>query len=144
MSAPYTTSIFIGAAPETVFDHFTRPDLLVRWMGDHARLAATEGGLFSVDINGVLIRGSYVNLERPSRLEIAWGEAGNRMMPPGSTRLVVKLTAEKGGTRLDLEHSGLVPEEAAKHAMGWPHFLGRLAILAAGGDPGPDPFATSS
>lgn len=141
MSDPYTTSLFIAAAPETVFDHFVRPELLVRWMGDHARLSATVGGLFSVDINGVLIRGSYVSIDRPSRLEIAWGEAGNRLMPPGSTRLVVTLSAEDGGTRLRLEHSGLVPEEAAKHAIGWPHFLGRLAILAAGGDPGPDPFA---
>ena len=64
-------------------------------------------------------------------------------MPPGSTRLVVTLTAERGGTRLDLEHSGLAPEETTKHAAGWPHFLARLAIVAAGGDPGPDPFANA-
>lgn len=143
MSESYSTSLFIAAAPETVFDHFTRPDLLVRWMGDHARLAAKEGGLFSVDINGVLIRGSYVSLDRPSRIEIAWGEAGNQIMPPGATRLVVTLAEEMGGTRLKLQHSGLMPEEAAKHAIGWPHFLSRLAIAAAGGDPGPDPFANA-
>ncbi len=141
MSELYITSLFVEAPPEVVFDHFTKAELLVRWMGDHARLSATDGGLFSVDINGVLIRGNYVSIDRPSRLEISWGEAGNRMMPPASTRLVVTLTAEDGGTRLRLEHSGLVPEEAAKHSIGWPHFLRRLAILAAGGDPGSDPFA---
>jgi hypothetical protein len=26
------------------------------------------------------------------------------------------------------------------HAMGWESYLDRLAIAAAGGDPGPDPF----
>jgi len=29
------------------------------------------------------------------------------------------------------------------HAIGWPHFLKRLAIAGNGGDPGPDPFATT-
>jgi hypothetical protein len=47
-------------------------------MGDFARLEAKDGGLFAVDINGVIIRGSYVRLEPPNYIEIAWGEAGTR------------------------------------------------------------------
>lgn len=42
-----------------------------------------DGGVFSVDINGVLIRGHFVRIDRPRFLEIAWGEAGNAAMPPG-------------------------------------------------------------
>lgn len=141
MTEPYRTEIEIAAPPDRVFDHFVRPDLLVRWMGDHARLEVREGGLFHVDINGVLIRGSYVRLDRPRLLEIAWGEAGNEEMPPGHTRLVVRFTARGAGTLVQLEHSGLSAREAAKHAVGWPHFLGRLGLLAGGGDPGPDPWA---
>jgi uncharacterized protein YndB with AHSA1/START domain len=110
-------------------------------MGDWARLEAREGGIFAVDINGVIIRGSFVRVERPRLLEIAWGEANNDAMPPGSTRLVVRLTATAEGTLLELEHHGLVPDEARKHAIGWPHFLGRLRILGGGGDPGSDPFS---
>jgi uncharacterized protein YndB with AHSA1/START domain len=52
MSETYRTSIEINAPPDQVFDHFVRPELLVRWMGDYARLEAVEGGVFSVDING--------------------------------------------------------------------------------------------
>lgn len=144
MSGAFRTSIDIEAAPEQVFDYFVRPELLVRWMGDVARLAATEGGVFSVDINGVLIRGHFVRIERPRLVEIAWGEAGNEAMPPGATRLVV--TFEKRGTitHVELEHRGLASPEAAKHAVGWPHFIGRLGVAAAGGDPGSDPWKTSS
>jgi uncharacterized protein YndB with AHSA1/START domain len=139
--AAYIESIDIAAAPDRIFEYFLRPELLVRWMGDFAQLEAQEGGLFRVDINGVLIRGRYVRIERPHLIEIAWGEAGNAAMPPGATRVVVRLTAHASGTRLDLEHHGLVDEEARKHAIGWPHFLARLIVAGAGGDPGPDPWA---
>src|SRR5262245_56279951 len=110
-------------------------------MGDFAKLEAHDGGFFAVDINGVIIRGSFVRVERPSLIEIAWGEAGNEDMPPGSTRLVVRFTARGTGTLVALEHSGLGSGEAKKHAIGWPHFLERLRVLAGGGDPGPDPWA---
>jgi uncharacterized protein YndB with AHSA1/START domain len=142
MSAAYRTTIEIAAPPDRVFDYFVQPELLVRWMGDRARLEARDGGLFAVDINGVVIRGHFVRVERPHRIEIAWGEAGNEAMPPGSTRLVVQLRAHGAGTLVELEHSGLVAEEAEKHAVGWPHFLLRLGVSASGGDPGPDPWAT--
>ncbi|MBI5287970.1 MAG: SRPBCC domain-containing protein [Chloroflexi bacterium] len=117
--------------------------MLVRWMGDFARLEAVDGGVFSVDINGVLIRGHFVRVDRPRLLEIAWGEAGNQAMPPGATRLRVTFEARAGKTRVELEHSGLVPVEAAKHAIGWPHFIERLGVAAAGGDAGPDPWKES-
>ena len=143
MSETFRTSIEVAALPDQVFEYFIRPEMLVRWMGDFARLEASEGGLFAVDINGVIIRGTFVRLERPRLIEIAWGEAGNREMPPGSTRLVVTLTARGPGTLVELEHVGLGPREAPKHAMGWPHFLERLRVLGGGRDPGPDPWATA-
>lgn len=143
MTETFRTSIDIEASPEDVFDYFVRPELLVRWMGDAARLDATEGGIFSVDINGVCIRGSYVRIDRPRLIEVAWGEAGNEAMPPGATLLRVTFEPLGATTRVQLEHQGLVPSEAAKHSVGWPHFLRRLSIAARGADPGPDPWKTS-
>jgi hypothetical protein len=38
-----------------------------------------------------------------------------------------------------MTHSGLPDAEAcASHEQGWTHYFGRLAEVAAGGDPGPD------
>jgi uncharacterized protein YndB with AHSA1/START domain len=144
VSATYRTSIAIAAPPDRVFDYFVVPELLVRWMGDWAQLEARDGGLFAVDINGVVIRGRFLRVERPHLVEIAWGEAGNEAMPPGSTRLLVRFTATDEGTLVELEHDGLVPDEATKHATGWPHFLDRLRVLGGGGDPGPDPWSVQS
>lgn len=139
----YSTRMEIDAPPDRVFEHFVRPELLVRWMGDYAALDAQPDGAFAVDINGVIIRGHYVRVERPHLIEIAWGEAGNPLMPPGSTHLVVRLSERPGGTVLELEHRGLVDAEEVKHAIGWPHFLERLGQLAIGRDPGPDPWFTA-
>jgi uncharacterized protein YndB with AHSA1/START domain len=137
----FTSTIEIQAPPETVFRHFVEPERLVRWMGDYARLEAIEGGIFSVDINGVLIRGHFIALEPARRIEIAWGELGNAAMPPGSTRLLIELLPTQTGIRLTLTHLGLVEEEARKHAVGWPHFLARLAVISEGHDPGKDPWS---
>jgi uncharacterized protein YndB with AHSA1/START domain len=141
MSEVYRQSLWIAAPRDRVFAQFTDPARMVRWMGQAARLEPRPGGQFAVDINGVLIRGEYLRLDPPAELEISWGQLGNAAMPPGATRITVRPTEEGGGTRLELEHAGLVPDEAAKHAIGWPHYLARMALAATGRDPGPDPFA---
>jgi hypothetical protein len=48
------------------------------------------------------------------------------------------LVPEDGGTLLRLTHSKLPPGVETVHAEGWDHFLPRLAVAAAGGDPGHD------
>jgi uncharacterized protein YndB with AHSA1/START domain len=143
VSETFRTSIEIAAEPNRVFDHFVRPELLVRWMGEFARLDAREGGIFAVDVNGAIIRGSFVRVERPHLIEIAWGEAGNDGMPPGATRLIVRLTERRGGTLVELEHSGLSAVEHQRKRRGWPHLLERLRVLASGGDPGADGWAVN-
>ena len=140
-SAPYTASVHIDADPERVFDHFTRPDAILCWMGDYAALDPTPGGQFILDINGVPVRGRYLEVDRPRRLLLSWGHAGSERLPPGASTVEVTLTPHDGGTTVTIVHSGLPAPEAHQHRLGWPHFLGRLVTTAAGGDPGPDPLA---
>jgi hypothetical protein len=53
----------------------------------------------------------------------------------------VTLTPHHGGTTVTIVHAGLPAPEDRQHRLGWPHFLERLVLAAAGGDPGPDPWA---
>ena len=63
-------------------------------------------------------------------------------MPPGSSLIEIDLLEHEGGTLLRLTHSGLPDAElCAAHEQGWTHYLARLAVAAAGGDPGPDRVA---
>ena len=65
--------------------------------------------------------------------------AGSDRLPPGTSTVEIRFTAERGGTRVELEHRDLPVEERPGHASGWTHYFGRLAVAAAGRDPGPDP-----
>jgi hypothetical protein len=59
-------------------------------------------------------------------------------VPPGSSTVEIELVEAHGGTLVRLTHRDLPPEARTDHRRGWQHYLGRLAIVATGGDPGPD------
>jgi uncharacterized protein YndB with AHSA1/START domain len=141
-SESYSASIAIAAEPEEVFEYFTRPDAILRWMGDYAVLDPKPGGQFTLDINGVPVRGEYLEVDRPHRLVISWGHAGSERLPPGTSTLEVTFTRVPDGTVVNVAHHGLPAPEAEQHAIGWAHFLERLVIAGAGREPGRDPWAT--
>jgi uncharacterized protein YndB with AHSA1/START domain len=138
---PLTASVHVEARPERVFAYFTEPEAMVRWMGDYALLEATPGGEFTVDINGVPVRGRYLEVQPPHRLLISWGHAGSDRLPPGASTVEVRLTAAGDGTDVEIVHRDLPEPYAAGHERGWRHFLDRLAVAGGGGDPGADPLA---
>ncbi|MDA0140438.1 SRPBCC family protein [Solirubrobacter deserti] len=131
-----TEAVEIDAPPEVVFEYFTRPELIVRWMGEWAELEPEPGGRFALDITGHPVRGRYVALEPPHRLVFTWGYAGSDDVPPGSTSVEVRLVAIDGGTRVELEHRGLPAAREREHHIGWQHYLARLARDDASPDPG--------
>lgn len=135
----------IAASPETVFEFFTDPDKMVQWMGRAAELDARPGGRFRCDINGRdVAAGEYEELDPPRRAVFTWGwEGADVVTAPGSSTVEIVLEADGDGTRLRLIHRGLPSAESAdKHRHGWTHYSERLATAAAGGDAGPDPWAT--
>jgi uncharacterized protein YndB with AHSA1/START domain len=137
----YTTAVRIEASPAEVFPYLIDAELVVRWMGDWAELEPNAGGKLAIDINGVPIRGEYLIVDPPHRVVFSWGVAGSDVLAPGSTTVEIVLRPDGDGTVLELAHRDLPPEQLAQHDTGWRHFLERLVVAAAGGDPGPDPWA---
>lgn len=131
---PYRDSILIEAEPAVVFDYFTKPEALVRWMRDRAILDPRPGGRFTLFFDDRAVEGRYVEIDRPRRLVISWGRSGSRELPPHSSTLEVTLTPEAGGTRVAIVHTGLPASEAQRHALGWRYYLARLVVVGAGGN----------
>lgn len=134
----------IAARPEIVFQYFVDPERLARWIGQPLTIDLRPGGEIRTLIAGEHISsGHFVEIDSPRRLvyTMGWDEP-NHPIPPGSTRVEIDLTAVGDGTRLTLRHTGLPADAVGDHSGGWGHYLGRLAIAATGGDPGPDPNAT--
>ena len=137
-----THEVRIAARPETVFAFFTDPERMTRWKGRTAVLEARPGGIYRVDINGRDVAvGEYVELDPPRRVVFTWGWEGSDKVPPGSSTVEVTLTPDGEDTILRLVHRDLPAGEGTSHQEGWNHFLPRLGEAAAGGDPGPDPWA---
>jgi len=86
--------------------------------------------------------GEFQEIDRPRSVSFTWGYEGGPV-PPGSSLVTVTLTPDGDGTIVKLEHTDL-PDEAqrAGHADGWVHYFERLAVVAAGGDAGVDPWTT--
>ena len=64
---------------------------------------------------------------------------GGEELPPGSSTVEIDLRADGDATILVLRHGSLPDEELPAQRMGWTHYLPRLAVAAAGGEPGHDP-----
>lgn len=111
-------------------------------MGGYAVLDPRPGGEFTLDSNGVPVRGRCLEIEPPRRLLISWGHAGSSRLPLEARTVEITLTPDREGTTVRIDQHGLPEPEAPQHAIGWSHFLDRLIVAAAGGDPGADPWAT--
>jgi uncharacterized protein YndB with AHSA1/START domain len=133
--------IRILAPPEAVFPYFTDPDKMRRWKGIDHKLDPRPGGIYRADMNGKdIVHGEYIEVDPPHRVSFTWGwEGQGAPVPPGSSTVEVTLVPDGDGTIVRLVHRGLPLEAVEPHAAGWRHYLARLAIAGAGGDPGPDP-----
>lgn len=127
MTETFTCSIEIPAPPEQVFEYFINAELLITWIGDYALLDAQPGGEFTLDIEGIPVRGQYLEVVAPNRVVVSWGHAGSETMAPNSTQVEFTLTqADGGGTLVHVEHRNLPTEHLPSHQSGWPMFLNRL------------------
>lgn len=136
--------IRIQASPETVFSFFVDEQKILRWMGTECGMDVRPGGPYRLQVTpGSLMVGEFVEVDPPRFVSFTWGwKDEGSPVPPGSSLVEVTLVADGDATTLTLRHSGLPTQNSVTmHDGGWQHFLERLAIAAAGGDPGPDPWA---
>jgi len=132
----------IPAPPAAVFALLTDPEKILRWMGTEAQFELQPGGLYLVNVTGARFsRGSFREVVPVHRLAYSFGWDGSEAVPPGSSLVEIDLMEQPDGTLLRLTHTGLPnAEQCAGHAEGWAHYLDRLAEVAGGRDPGPDPW----
>jgi uncharacterized protein YndB with AHSA1/START domain len=115
-------------------------------MGAEATTEPHPGGLYLVKGVGGRnsARGAFKEVVPIHRLAYSFGWEGSEEVPPGSSLIEIDLVERNGGTLLRMTHSGLPnAAQCASHNKGWAHYLGRLAMAAAGQDPGVDRGAAS-
>src|SRR5215211_3995171 len=108
-----------------------------------AELDPRPGGILHVAVRpGSTGRGEYLVVAPYHRVVFTWGwEEPGMPMPPGASTVEILLTADGDQTLLRLIHRDIPDPAREAHRDGWTHYLTRLTVGAAGGDPGPDPLS---
>lgn len=132
----------IAAPQATVFAFLTDPEKILSWMGAEATTEVQPGGLYllkGVGTRAKTARGAFREVVPIHRLAYTFGWDGDEEVPPGSSLVEIDLVERDGGTLLRMTHSGLPnATQCANHNKGWAHYMARLAMAAAGQDPGID------
>ena len=126
----------VRASAEQVFDLWTKPDLMVRWMSPYpgavdckASSDLRPGGAFSLVMTSAEssreVSGTYVHIDRPRKLVFTWiGPLTNNV----NTLVTVELTPRGDETELVLTHERLPTSAIVEgHTRGWGHILDHLA-----------------
>ena len=137
--ADLTCEIVIDARPETVFPFLTDPSKYREWLGPVVELDPRPGGVYRVQIGeNHLAAGEFVEVVANERVSYTFGwDIADHPIPAGSTTVTINMIPEGDKTRVQLVHTGLPADATYDHRDGWDYFLGRLAVVATGGDPGP-------
>jgi uncharacterized protein (TIGR03086 family) len=141
---PFDKSVIVPLDPDATFDLVTQPERLRRWLAVAARVDLRAGGGFRWTVNpGHHAAGTIVDVDPGKRVMFTFGWEEDADLPPGASTVTVTLTPVDGGTEVRLVHDGLNDEQAARHAEGWNHFLGRLVDAGRDGDAGPDDWVAT-
>lgn len=130
----------LRARAEEIFDLWTQPDLMARWMSPFpgavdckASCDLRPGGAFSLvmlaENSSREVSGTYMEVDRPRKLVFTWmGPLTNNV----TTLVTVELTPRGGETDLVLTHERLPTSAIVEgHTKGWGHILDHLADVVS-------------
>jgi uncharacterized protein YndB with AHSA1/START domain len=125
----------LRAGAEQIFDLWTKPDLMVRWMSPYPHAVECKascdlrpGGAFSIVMSSQgssrEVSGIYVQIDRPRKLVFTWiGPLTNNV----DTLVTVELNPLGDETELVLTHERLpTPAIREGHTVGWGNILDHL------------------
>jgi uncharacterized protein YndB with AHSA1/START domain len=122
----------IGARPETVFSFFTDSTRWAAWWGAGSTIDPRPGGrVLVVHPGGVEASGEVLEIVPPERIVFSYGYASGNPVPPGASRVTIRLAAHADGTELHLTHE--FDDEGARdqHVQGWRFQLSLFANAVA-------------
>jgi uncharacterized protein YndB with AHSA1/START domain len=113
-------TVLIKARPETVFRFFTDSTRWASWWGAGSTIDATPGGrVYIRHPNGIESSGEVLEVNPPDRIAFTYGFESGNPIPPGSSRVTIRLEPENDGTRLHLVHEFGEPGPRDAHVQGW-------------------------
>jgi len=113
-------TLVIEAARPTVFRFFTDAARWAAWWGAGSSIDARPGGRVLIRYpNGIQVLGEVLEIAEPERIVFTYGYESGKPIPPGGSRVTIRLEAVEDGTRLHLAHAFAEAEVRDQHVQGW-------------------------
>jgi len=113
-------TVVIKAKPETVFRYFTDSARWANWWGTGSTIDAKPGGkVYIRHPNGIESLGEVLEVHEPEQIAFTYGFVGGKPIPPGSSRVTIRLEPDEAGTRLHLRHEFAEANVRDEHVQGW-------------------------
>ena len=113
-------TVVIRAKREVVFRFFTDSTRWAGWWGAGSTIEARPGGkVYIRHPNGVESLGEVLEVREPEWITFTYGFASGKPIPPGSSRVTIRLYPDDAGTRLHLVHEFAEAGPRDEHIQGW-------------------------
>ncbi|MGD0437808.1 MAG: SRPBCC domain-containing protein [Bryobacteraceae bacterium] len=125
-------TVVIRAARETVFRFFTDSARWASWWGAGSTIDAKPGGkVYIRHAEGTESLGEVLGVHAPAMISFTYGFASGKPIPPGSSRVTIRLEPDEEGTRLHLLHEFPDVSTRDDHVQGWRFQLSLFANVVA-------------
>lgn len=125
-------TVLIKAHPETVFRFFTDSARWASWWGAGSTIEARpRGKVYIRHANGIESLGEVLEVSPPERIVFTYGFATGKPIPPGSSRVTIRLEPDAAGTRLHLTHEFAEAAPRDEHVQGWRFQLSLFSNVVA-------------
>jgi uncharacterized protein YndB with AHSA1/START domain len=125
-------SLLIHARPATVFQFLTDTPHWASWWGPGSTIDARPGGrVYIRHPNGIEVAGEVIEVEPPERIVFSYGYVGDASIPPGGSRVTIRLETHPAGTMLQLTHEFADARPRDQHEQGWRFQLSLFANAVA-------------
>ena len=125
-------TVLIQADALTVFRFFTDSVRWARWWGTGSSIEPHTGGRVVICYpNGARASGEVLEIEVPERLVFSFGYDSGKPIPPGDSRVTIRLEPQRTGTRVHLAHAFAEAAVRDQHPQGWRFQLSLFANAVA-------------
>lgn len=117
-------TVVIEAPRELVFRFFTDESRWAAWWGAGSKIDPRPGGKLQIHYpDGTDALGEILELAPPERIVFTYGYASGKMIPPGGSRVTIRLEVDPRGTKLHFMHEFAEPAVRDMHVQGWRYHL---------------------
>jgi uncharacterized protein YndB with AHSA1/START domain len=125
-------SVIIRAPRENVFRFLTDTPRWAQWWGAGSTIDPRPGGSLLIRLpGGTEVSGEVIEVKPPERMVFTYGFVKGDPIPPGSSRVTIRLDRHELGTHLHLTHEFADESARDDHVQGWRYQLALFSNVVA-------------